>query len=197
MRICIKLEYDGTNYVGWQRQQNSKSVQGTVENAIKHLIGKEVAVYGSGRTDKNVHSIEQSAHFDLSSKILNVNSLIKTLNYFLNKKNISILKIIKKNNQFHARHSAKKRSYIYLIRNNISKSVLNRNREWHIINKIDIHLIKKGAAKLVGTHDFSTFRASNCNSISPIKTIYKINISKKNNLIKIRFISKSFLKSQV
>ena len=170
------------------------------KNITKHIIKvlkEKIKIYGSGRTDKNVHSIEQSAHFDLVSKIINVNSTIKTLNYFFKKKNISILKIKKKNDKFHARHSAKKRSYVYLIRNNISKSVLNRNREWHIISKIDVNLIKKGASKLLGTHDFSTFRASNCNSNSPIKTIYKINISKKNNLIKIRFVSKSFLKSQV
>jgi len=196
-RYQILIEYDGTSRIGWQIQNKGESIQKILQNILSKILKEKIKIHGSGRTDKNVHSIEQSAHFDLSSKILNVNSLIITLNYFLNKKNISILKIIKKNNQFHARHSAKKRSYIYLIRNNISKSVLNRNREWHIINKIDIHLIKKGAAKLVGTHDFSTFRASNCNSISPIKTIYKINISKKNNLIKIRFISKSFLKSQV
>ena len=196
-RYQILIEYDGTSRIGWQIQKKGESIQKILQKTFSNVLKEKIKIYGSGRTDKNVHSIEQSAHFDISSKILNINPVIKTLNYFLNKKNISILSIKKKNNQFHARHSAKKRSYIYLIRNNISRSVLNRNREWHIINKININLIKKGALKLLGTHDFSTFRASNCNSSSPIKTIYKINISKKNNLIKMRFVSKSFLKSQV
>ena len=196
-RYQILIEYDGFSRIGWQIQKKGESIQKILQNVFSKVLKEKIKIYGSGRTDKNVHSMEQSAHFDLNSKIINVNSTIKTLNYFLNKKNISILKIKKKNDKFHARHSAKKRSYIYLIRNNISKSVLNRNREWHIITKIDVNLIKKGASKLLGTHDFSTFKASNCNSNSPIKTIYKINISKKNNLIKIRFVSKSFLKSQV
>ena len=178
-RYQILIEYDGFSRIGWQIQKKGESIQKILQNVFSKVLKEKIKIYGSGRTDKNVHSMEQSAHFDLDSKIINVNSTIKTLNYFLNKKNISILKIKKKNDKFHARHSAKKRSYIYLIRNNISKSVLNRNREWHIITKIDVNLIKKGASKLLGTHDFSTFKASNCNSNSPIKTIYKINISKK------------------
>ena len=196
-RYQILIEYDGTSRIGWQVQKKGESIQKILQNTLSKILKEKIKIHGSGRTDKNVHSIEQSAHFDINSKILNINSQIKTLNYFLNRKHISILNIKRKNINFHARHSAKKRSYIYLIRNNITKSVLNRNREWHIINKIDVSLLKEGASKLIGTHDFSTFRASNCNSSSPIKTIYEINISKKNHLIKIRFISKSFLKSQV
>lgn len=196
-RYQILIEYDGTSRIGWQIQKKGESIQKILQTIFSKILKKKIVIYGSGRTDKNVHSLEQSAHFDIDEKIMNINILIKTLNYFLNKKNISILKIKKKNRKFHARYSAKTRSYIYLIRNNISKSVLNLNREWHVINKIDVSLIKLGALKLIGTHDFSTFRASNCNAKSPIKTIFKINVSKKNNLIKIRFISKSFLKSQI
>lgn len=196
-RYQILIEYDGTSRIGWQIQKKGESIQKILQTIFSKILKKKIVIYGSGRTDKNVHSLEQSAHFDIDEKIMNINILIKTLNYFLNKKNISILKIKKKNRKFHARYSAKTRSYIYLIRNNISKSVLNLNREWHVINKIDVSLIKLGALKLIGTHDFSTFRASNCNAKSPIKTIFKINVTKKNNLIKIRFISKSFLKSQI
>ncbi len=196
-RYQILIEYDGTSRIGWQIQKKGESIQKILQTIFSKILKKKIVIYGSGRTDKNVHSLEQSAHFDIDEKIMNINILIKTLNYFLNKKNISILKIKKKNRKFHARYSAKTRSYIYLIRNNISKSVLNLNREWHVINKIDVSLVKLGALKLIGTHDFSTFRASNCNAKSPIKTIFKINVTKKNNLIKIRFISKSFLKSQI
>ena len=196
-RYQILIEYDGTSRIGWQIQKKGESIQKILQKTFSKVLKEKIKIYGSGRTDKNVHSIEQSAHFDISSKIQNINPVIKTLNYFLNKKNISILNIKKKNNQFHARHSAKKRSYIYLIRNNISRSVLNRNREWHIINKININLIKKGALKLLGTHDFSTFRASNCTAKSPVRTMKKVKITKVKNVIKIQFVSKSFLKSQV
>ena len=98
---------------------------------------------------------------------------------------------------FHARYSAKKRTYKYLIRNNLSPSVINKNREWHIINILDIEILRKGAKKFVGTHDFSTFRASNCNSKSPIRTIYKVKVTKNKSSIEIKFVSKSFLKSQI
>jgi len=196
-RYQILLEYVGTSYNGWQLQKNGLSVQKCVQLALSKLLKEKIIVFGAGRTDSGVHAIEQSAHFDLKNKILNTSTLIKSLNFFLNKKNISIKKIKKKTFRFHARHSAKKRSYIYLIRNNLSQSVLNYNREWHIINNLDLNLMKIGAKKLVGTHNFSTFRASNCNSNSPVKTIYKIKISKNKSLIKINFISQSFLKSQV
>ena len=196
-RYQILLEYVGTSYNGWQLQKNGLSVQKCVQLALSKLLKEKIIVFGAGRTDSGVHAIEQSAHFDLKNKILNTSTLIKSLNFFLNKKNISIKKIKKKTIRFHARHSAKKRSYIYLIRNNLSQSVINYNREWHIINNLDLNSMKIGAKKLVGTHNFSTFRASNCNSNSPVKTIYKIKISKNKSLIKINFISQSFLKSQV
>ena len=110
---------------------------------------------------------------------------------------ISIINIKKKKNNFHARYSAKERIYLYRIRNRLSPSIVNKDREWHIRKKLDISLIKKGAKKLIGTHDFSTFRASNCNAKSPIRTINKIIVNKSKNCIKIKFKSKSFLKNQV
>ena len=186
-RYQILLEYVGTSYNGWQLQKNALSVQKCVQLALSKLLKEKIIVFGAGRTDSGVHAIEQSAHFDLKNKILNTSTLIKSLNFFLNKKNISIKKIKKKTIKFHARHSAKKRSYIYLIRNNLSQSVLNYNREWHIINNLDLNLMKIGAKKLVGTHNFSTFRASNCNSNSPVKTIYKIKISQNKLHFKIVF----------
>ncbi len=196
-RYQIILEYDGFSYIGWQIQKKGISIQGTVEKALTKLLKKKIKIYGAGRTDAGVHAIEQSAHFDYEKKIANLNLLIKSLNFFLNKKKISIQKIVQKNKNFHARYSAKKRIYVYLIRNYISPSVINNLKEWHIINKLDLNLLKIGAKKLQGTHDFSTFRASNCNAKSPIKTIYKISVLKEKNLIIIKFVSKSFLKSQV
>ena len=197
IRYQIVLEYDGTKFNGWQIQKSGNSVQKTLQLAISKLIKKQIKIHAAGRTDKGVHALEQSVHFDIQQKIKNVPNLIKSLNFFLNKKQISILKIKKKNFNFHARYSAKKRTYKYLIRNNISPSVINKNREWHIINNLDIKILKKGAKKFIGTHDFSTFRASNCSAKSPVRTIYKVKVTKNKNLITIKFVSKSFLKSQI
>ena len=110
---------------------------------------------------------------------------------------ISIINIKKKKINFHARHSAKERIYIYLINNRFSPSTVNKDREWHIRKKLDINLIKKGTKKLIGKHDFSTFRASNCSAKSSIRTINEIKVNKSNNCIKLKFKSKSFLKNQV
>ena len=197
IRYQILLEYVGTNFAGWQTQKKGLTVQKTVQLTLSKFLKQKIKILGAGRTDAGVHAIEQSAHFDSKNEIANISTLIKSLNFFLNKKKISVKKIKKKNLNFHARYSAKKRSYIYLIRNNLSPSVISSNMEWHIIKKLDLKLIKKGANKLIGTHNFSTFRASNCNSKSPIKTIYKIKIAKNQSVIKINFVSKSFLKSQV
>ncbi len=196
-RYQILIEYVGTRFVGWQIQKKGASVQKTIQSTLSKLLKQKIILYGSGRTDSGVHSLEQSAHFDVKNKIQNIDKTIKSLNFFLNKKMISIINIKKKNINFHARHSAKERIYLYIINNRYSPSVINKNREWHIRKKLDISLIKKGAKKLVGTHDFSTFRASNCSAKSPIKTINKIIISKSKNIIKLKFKSKSFLKNQV
>jgi len=197
IRYQLLIEYVGTSFIGWQTQKKGKSIQKTIQNILRNLLKEKIYLYGSGRTDKGVHAIEQSAHFDCKKKIVDTNKLIKSLNYFLNKNEISILKIKQKKNNFHSRFSAKERIYLYLIRNTHSPSMLNYNREWNIRKNLDISLMKKGAKKLIGTHNFSTFRAVNCNAKNPIKTINNIQILKSNKQIKIRIKSQSFLKSQV
>tara|TARA_B100000686_G_scaffold257102_1_gene269070 strand:+ start:311 stop:1051 length:741 start_codon:yes stop_codon:yes gene_type:complete len=196
-RYQILIEYDGTLFVGWQIQKKGRSIQKTVQSALTKLLKQNIILFSAGRTDSGVHASEQSAHFDLKNNIQNINKLIKSLNFFLNNKNISIINIKKKKNNFHARYSAKERIYLYIILNRYSASTLNKDREWHIRKKLDINLIRKGAKKLIGKHDFSTFRASNCSSKSPIRTMNKIIVSKTNNRIKLKFKSKSFLKNQV
>ena len=196
-RYQILIEYVGTYYVGWQIQKKGNSVQKTVQLALSKLFKQKVVIHGSGRTDSGVHALEQSAHFDLKEKIQNIDKTVKSLNFFLNNKMISIIKIKKKKINFHARYSAKQRIYLYIIQNRISPSTLSKDREWHIRKKLDINLIKRGAKKLVGTHDFSTFRSSNCSAKSPIRTISKILVTKSKNKIKLKFKSKSFLKNQV
>ena len=196
-RYHILIEYVGTAFIGWQIQKKGNSIQRKIQLSLSKLLKQKIILYGSGRTDSGVHALEQSAHFDVKSKIQNIYKLIKSLNFFLNEKKISIINIKKKKINFHARHSAKERSYIYIIQNRLSPSVLNKDREWHIRKKLDLNLIKKGSKKLIGKHDFSTFRASNCNAKSPIRTINEIKVNKSNNCIKLKFKSKSFLKNQV
>ena len=196
-RYQVLIEYHGTLFVGWQIQKKGNSIQKVIQLTLSKLLKQKIILYGSGRTDAGVHALEQSAHFDVKNKIQNINKLIKSLNFFLNKKMISIINIKNKTSNFHARYSAKERSYIYVIQNRLSPSTLNKDKEWHIRKKLDLNLIKKGSAKLIGTHDFSTFRSSNCNSKSPVRTINKIIITKSKNRIKLKFTSKSFLKNQV
>jgi len=196
-RYQILIEYVGTNYNGWQIQRKGKTIQGRIQNTISKIFKEKVNIIGSGRTDSGVHALEQSAHFDVKNKIQNIDKIIKSLNYFLNNKMISIIDIKRKKNNFHARYSAKERIYLYIIRNRVSPSILNKDREWHIRKKLDLNLIKKGSKKLIGKHDFSTFRSSNCSAKSPVRTINEIIIRKSKDQIKIKFKSKSFLKNQV
>ena len=196
-RYQILIEYEGTKFIGWQIQPQGRSIQKTIQNKISKILKQKITLIGAGRTDSGVHAIEQSAHFNCKKKIENLNKFIQSLNYFLNSNLISIVKIKKRSLNFHSRFSAKKRIYRYVIFNRISKPSIEKDRGWHIKKKLDLKLMKKGAKKLLGTNDFSTFKASSCNSNSPIKTMESIKIKEKKNKIEIQFKSKSFLQKQV
>ncbi len=196
-RYQILVEYVGTKFVGWQKQLKGKSIQKEIENKLSKLLKQKIIIYGSGRTDAGVHAIEQSAHFDVKLKIKEIKKLIKSLNFFLNPKKISIINIIKRKKNFHARYSAKERVYRYFIINRLAASILENERAWHIRKKLDIKLLKEGAKKLTGSHDFSTMRAKNCYDKSPLKKINKITIKNIEKKIQIEFRSKSFLRNQV
>lgn len=193
----IKVEYLGTNFVGWQIQKNGLSVQEVLEKVLSKFLKEKVKVMGSGRTDAGVHASEQSAHFKTKYKIIDKDIFINSINFFLGKYPISILDIKKRPNKFHARHSAIERVYKYFIINRRSSLVLEKNKAWHIKKKLDVKIMRKGTEILRGTHNFSTFRASSCQAKSPIKTIKKAMIKKKNNKIILTFQSKSFLQQQV
>jgi tRNA pseudouridine38-40 synthase len=196
-RYQILIEYVGTNFVGWQIQSKGKSIQKLIQTKLSKLLKEKTSLVGSGRTDSGVHAIEQSAHFDCKKKIQNLNKLLKSINYFVNDNDISILNIKKRNLDFHARFSAKQRIYKYVILNRLSIPSIEKERGWHIIKKLDVSLMKKGAKKLLGTKDFSTFRSSNCNAKSPIRTMKTINIKSTKGRIIIQFKSQSFLQQQV
>ena len=193
----IITEYDGTNFVGWQKQKNGQSIQETIEKILTKVLKEKIVIYGSGRTDAGVHALGQSAHFISKSKIDNKFLFLNSINFFLNKKKISILKINKKKLNFHSRYSAKKREYKYVIVNRIAPLSLEINRAWHIRSILNFKLIKKAAKLLEGNKDFSTFRSSSCNSKSPIKTLERSIVRKSGTKIIITFESKSFLQQQV
>jgi tRNA pseudouridine38-40 synthase len=193
----IKIEYDGTNYVGWQSQKNGKSIQDIIEKALKKLLKTKIKISGAGRTDKGVHAYSQFASFNFSKKILLKEEFLNSLNFFLKNKKISILDIREKNKKFHARYSVKYRTYEYLIINRQGSLSIDYNRAWHVKKKINLDLLKEGAKILEGTHDFSTFRAASCYSKSPIKKINSIKIHKTSDTISINITSKSFLQNQV
>lgn len=193
----IKIEYDGSKFVGWQYQNNGISVQEVLQKAFFKFLKEKVTVNASGRTDAGVHAIEQSAHIELKKKIINKEVFLNSINFYLKKYPVSVLSIKKKENTFHARYSAKKRTYKYKILNRNSPSPLNKNRAWFIKKKLDINLIKKALKILKGTHDFSTFRASSCQAKSAIRTLDSATFKKLGEIIEITFSSKSFLQQQV
>ena len=193
----IQIEYDGTNFVGWQSQKNGRSIQDSVEKALKKVLKNKIKITGSGRTDKGVHALSQYANFKSTIKINEKKFFLNSMNFFLKKKLISILDLKKKDMEFHSRFSAKLRTYEYLIINRQGNLSIDKDRAWHVKKKINLKLMKKGAKLLEGTHDFSIFRASSCSAKSPIKKMHPIKITKVNGKIKIRFTSKSFLQNQV
>ena len=196
-RYQILIEYVGTNFIGWQIQSKGKSIQKLIQTKLSKVLKERISLVGSGRTDAGVHAIAQSAHFECKKKIQNLSKFIKSVNHFVNNEGVSILNIKRKNLNFHARFSAKLRIYKYIILNRTSRPSLEKERGWHIIKELDVKLMKKGAKKLLGTKDFSTFRSSSCNAKSPIRTMKSIKIKSNKGKIVIQFKSQSFLQQQV
>ena len=182
---------------GGKFKKKGLTIQGLIQEKLSKLLKQKIILNGSGRTDTGVHAIEQSAHFDYQKEIIDLIKFLKSINHFLNEQGIAIKKIRKRSHKFHSRFSAKQRIYKYIIFNQISASVIEKNRGWHVRKPLDLDLIKKGAKKLVGTNDYSTYRSSNCHAKSPIKTIKSIKVKSFKNKIEIEFNSQSFLQQQV
>ena len=195
-RYKLKIEYEGTPFAGWQFQKNAESVQEVLQKAIFNFSKEKVIVIGAGWTDSGVHALAQVAHFDLRKKIKD-KKILPAINQNIGNKPVTVLKINKTNKKFHARYNAKKRTYRYMIVNRQSPLTLQKNKAWHIRKKLNLKFMKKGAKLLLGTHDFSTFRAASCGAKSPIKTMEKILIKKTKDTIFLQFTSRSFLQQQV
>lgn len=198
-RYKITLEYDGSNYCGFQKQNLSsqKSVEETLTNAIKKFSNSEVEIFASGRTDSGVHALQQVVHFDLNKK-LSSHQIIMGINFYLKEEEIVVTDCELTEQDFHARFSAKLRYYRYVILNRKAPAVIDKNRVWHVGGKIlDISSMKKSAEFLVGCHDFSSFRDSECQASSPVRTINEIKIFQEHEKIIIEVSAKSFLHHMV
>ena len=199
-RYKLTIEYNGTNFIGWQKQKKGFSIQGTIEKAAKNFLQSEVDLIVAGRTDAGVHAEAQVAHLDIFKK-LKIKNILFGLNFYLSKEkfgeDISIKKVNKVNANFNARFGAKKKTYKYNIYNNESRSPMHAYNTWWVSQKLNIVDMKKASKYLLGNHDFSSFRASGCQALSPIKTLDKIAVIKKKNIITFTFTARSFLYNQV
>tara|TARA_Y100000590_G_scaffold466972_1_gene644120 strand:+ start:536 stop:1273 length:738 start_codon:yes stop_codon:yes gene_type:complete len=195
-RYKINVEYKGTDYVGWQRQDNGMSIQESLEKAIKQLTSEKVDVFGAGRTDSGVHALNQVAHFDLKKNI-ELDSIRDGLNQYLRPQPIAIIKVNEVSSNFHARFSAKQREYSYKIVNRRSPLTVDQGMAWVLHKKLNIAKMKKAAALFIGKHDLGAFRSVNCQSKTSIKTIDEVEIKDIDQKIFINVKAKSFLHSQV
>ena len=192
----IIIEYDGTNYVGWQRQDNGMSIQEAIENAIFELTRENVNIFGAGRTDAGVHALGQVAHFSLN-KEFNTDNIRDGLNQYLRPHTIAILNAEKIDKEFHSRFSAKKRTYKYIITNRRPPLTLNKNKSWGVFKKLDLTKMKLESKFFLGKHNLEAFRSIHCQSNTALKTIDEIELTSVNNDIVIIVSARSFLHSQV
>jgi tRNA pseudouridine38-40 synthase len=195
-RYKLTIEYDGTGFVGWQRQANGLSVQQALEAAVTRFCGERVTVHGAGRTDAGVHALGQSAHLDLTRPV-SADVLRSAVNHHLRPAAISILAAASASENFDARLSATSRVYRYRILNRRAPPALDRGRVWRVAPLLDVGAMCEGAQHLVGHHDFSTFRDSLCQAKSPLKTLDALELRRVGEEIHIEARARSFLHRQV
>ena len=197
MRFKIIIEYDGTPFVGWQKQENGRSVQASIESAIEKLFDEKITIFGAGRTDAGVHAIGQTAHFDVRKKNFDTYIIKNALNDHLRPLPISILNVEKVDENFHSRFDAIQRKYLYRIINRKSPLTIEKGRAWQVHKTLNIDPMKDCIPLIVGKHDFTTFRSAHCQSDSPIKTIDEVRITQSDENIYFGISAKSFLHHQV
>jgi tRNA pseudouridine38-40 synthase len=195
-RYRLTIEYDGTPFVGWQRQDNGASVQGELEQAIYKFSGELSVVTGAGRTDAGVHAMAQVAHFDLT-KDFPTGKVRDALNHFLRPHPVSVIASEIVAPDFHARFSATGRRYFYRILCRRAPPVLEANRVWHVVRDLNAETMHQSAQALIGNHDFTTFRSSECQAKTPVKTLDKLDVRRAGDEIHIEAAARSFLHNQV
>ena len=197
-RYKISIEYDGTNLLGWQKQQEGPTVQAYLEQALFGFSHQQIEVIAAGRTDAGVHATAQVAHFDLDSN-MELFRLREAFNALLRDMGapVSVLDIEAVDPDFHARFSAKGRGYIYKILNRRARPILQENRVWWVPFPLDVNAMREGAKHLLGHHDFSSFRGAGCQALSPVKTLDKLDITVNGDEINFIVEARSFLYHQV
>lgn len=193
--IKLTLEYDGTNYSGWQKQSDAKSIQETLENAILKITGEKVNLIGSGRTDSRVHALGQVANFKTNSKIPG-NRFVKALNSML-PSDIAVRESIEVDDDFHARFNAIGKEYKYLIYNNKVRSPLKRNYSYFVDYDLDIEKMREALDLFLGTHDFRGFMSSGSSIKTTVRTISNIEFIKKEDIIELSIMGNGFLYNMV
>lgn len=200
MRYKAILEYDGSDYVGWQTQRGFLSLEGTLTKALEALTQAPAQIFAAGRTDAGVHALGQVCHFDIKKTMhphVIKDGLNAHLRNTLNREDFGVLSVDLVPDRFHARFSATHRRYLYRILNRRTPPVLRRNRCFHVIQPLDIDAMKQGATYFIGHHDFTSFRGHNCQSPSPFKTLDLFEVTSSGEEITIHIASRSFLHHQV
>ncbi len=199
-RFAMKIEYDGRPFAGWQRQKNAMSVQQTLEEALAALEPSCPLTFAAGRTDSGVHATGQVAHCDLAQD-WNCFKLAGAINHHLRPAPVSVLKVARVDDDFHARFSAVQRRYLFRIIARPSPLAIERGKAWRVAHSLNVEAMRQGARHLIGHHDFTTFRASQCQADSPVKTLDEVSISEHDRSegreVRLRFRARSFLHNQV
>jgi tRNA pseudouridine38-40 synthase len=195
-RYKLTIEYDGTPFVGWQSQDNGISVQAVLTEAIAAFAGERVTVNGAGRTDAGVHALGQVAHIDLA-KDWDGETVRDAINYHLRQRRVAVLSAEAAAADFDARFSAVKRHYLYRIANRRADLTLDQNRAWRVPRPLDAEAMHTAAQRLIGRHNFTTFRAAECQAKSPVKTLDRLDVARVRDEIRITASARSFLQHQV
>lgn len=195
-RYKLILEYDGDPFVGWQRQSEGVSIQQAVEDAVFKFCGERTTVYAAGRTDAGVHALAQVAHLDLE-KPASAFRLMEAVNFHLKPHPVAILDCAEVAPDFHARFSAIERRYRYRIVNRRAPLTLDKGRAWRVSTPLDAAAMHAAAQVLVGRHDFTSFRAADCQADSPVKTLDELAVSRYGEEIEVAARARSFLHHQV
>ena len=195
-RYKLIIEYDGAPFAGWQFQADAMSVQGVIADAIAAFVGERVVVAGAGRTDAGVHALGQVAHVDLA-KDWDTDTVRDALNAHLRPHPVAILSAERVAPDFDARFSAKRRHYLYRIANRRPDLALERGRAWRVPRPLDADAMHAAAQRLIGKHDFTTFRAAECQAKSPLKTLDRLDVGRVADEVHVTAVARSFLHSQV
>jgi len=195
-RYKLTLEYDGAPFVGWQRQANGPSAQGALEAAFLALCGEAIVAHGAGRTDAGVHALGQVAHVDLGGS-WDGRRLRDALNAHLRPHPVAVLSTEVVLDSFDARFSAIKRRYVYRVVNRRADLAVDKNRAWRVARTLDADAMHQAAQGLVGRHDFTTFRAAECQAKSPVKTLDQLDVERRGDDVRIFAAARSFLHHQV